>query len=105
MSDVELQTGAKCIACVMDNTAANRSAEAALERAHPHLVNIGCWSHALSLLIKDFAKRFKWVELPYMRAVEVSNAVNNSEKMRSMLHAAWTALLPKQACVLPVQLL
>jgi hypothetical protein len=88
MSDVELQTGAKCIGFVMDNTAANRSAEAALGRARPHLVNIGCWSHALSLLIKDFAKRFKWVELAYMRAVEVSNAINNNEKMRSMLHAA-----------------
>jgi hypothetical protein len=101
MRDVELQTGAKCIGFVMDNTAANRSAEAALERAHPYLVNIGCWSHALSLLIKDFAKRFKWVELAYMRAVEVSNAINNSED--AVLAACGHALLPKQACFLPVQ--
>jgi hypothetical protein len=75
----------------MDNTSANRNAEAALEREHPSLVNLGCWSHALSLLFKDGAKRFAWVELVYMQAVDVSNAINNSEKIRAMLEKAMLA--------------
>ena len=38
---------------LMDNTKANRAAMRRLEAMYPHLLNVGCQAHGMSLLVKD----------------------------------------------------
>ena len=52
---------ARCTGFVMDNTAANRKAMTIIQDAYPHMCCVGCVSHAMSLLIKDYAKRLEWL--------------------------------------------
>jgi hAT family C-terminal dimerisation region/Protein of unknown function (DUF 659) len=71
---------------VMDSASANRSAMDQLDRDEDlkPMVQLQCAAHMLSLLMKDLAKRFPWVEETFAKVIYISNAVNNSEKLRSM---------------------
>lgn len=93
-TDIQAAMGpnAKCAGFVMDNTAANRKAMRIIETAHPHMCCIGCVSHALSLLIKDFAKRLMWLGTLYAFCVSVSNMANGVEAMKHALNTSMSAL-------------
>lgn len=41
---------------IMDNTSANRNANAIIESTFPHVAAIGCSAHAMDLLVEDFGK-------------------------------------------------
>jgi hypothetical protein len=80
---------------VMNSASTNRSDLQKLQDAHPHLINSGCLSHSLSLLIRDLAKCFGWIERVYNEAIAVSNA-QPTEAIHFMLQAAKLAQ-PNQA--------
>jgi hypothetical protein len=48
------------------------------------MVQLQCAAHMLSLLMKDLAKRFLWVEETFSHVIYISTAVGNSEKLRSL---------------------
>jgi hypothetical protein len=69
---------------VMDSASANRTAMAELDKDAevPPMVNLPCAAHTLSLLMKDIAKRFSWVEDLFSSVIFISSSINGSEKMR-----------------------
>jgi hypothetical protein len=71
---------------VMDSASANRSAMDQLDRDEDlqPMVHLQCAAHMLSLLMKDIAKRFSWVEETFKKVVYISTAVGNSEKLRAL---------------------
>jgi hypothetical protein len=53
-------------------------------------MNLPCIAHALSLLVKDLAKHFAWVDETYSAAVAVSNA-QATEAIKHLLHQSMLA--------------
>ena len=76
----------------MDNTSSNRLAFTLLHADMPHLLLVGCQSHALSLLIKDLGsvRHFKFGARVYEQARLLSNTINGSERVRALLHECQT---------------
>jgi hypothetical protein len=54
--------------------------------------NIGCFAHVFALLLKDLAKNFEWVKECYDAGIDISTAVNNSEKILVSLKQSMLAL-------------
>ena len=79
-------SGARCSGFIMDNTRANRNAMALMEAAQPQMCCIGCAAHALSLLMKDYGKRFPWLGHVYDTCILITNLISSSEAMRFALH-------------------
>jgi hypothetical protein len=94
MEELSGVASVRVLGFVMDSASANRSALQKLQDAHPHLINLGCLSHSLSLLIKDLAKCFGWIDRVYNEAIAVSNA-QATEAIHFMLQQAMLAQ-PKQ---------
>jgi hAT family C-terminal dimerisation region len=69
---------------IMDSASANRNAMDVLDRdcTVTSMVNLQCAAHMISLLMKDLAKRFGWVEHIYTQVLFISAAINGSEKLR-----------------------
>jgi hypothetical protein len=71
----------------MDNTKANRAADALLDVEYPFLINIGCQAHGLSLLLKDMAKNSSGlVGKTFERTATLVNSFNDGEKLRTLIH-------------------
>jgi hypothetical protein len=92
-SEVNEATAAACIGSIMDNTSTNKKTQKCLTNLHNGL-HIGCGSHGFALLIKDLYKGLACVKKCYDEAVDMSNAVNNSERIAAMLK---TSMLAKTA--------
>jgi hypothetical protein len=71
----------------MDNTKANRAADALLDVEYPFLINIGCQAHGLSLLLKDMVKDSSGlVGKTFERTATRVNSFNDGEKRRALIH-------------------
>jgi hypothetical protein len=71
---------------LMDNTAANRAAMRLLTEMYPHLLNVGCQAHGLSLFVKDMAKETtNLIAKTFERTNTIVNAINDSEKLRALV--------------------
>jgi hypothetical protein len=90
MHELKTLSGTRVLGFVMDSASANRTALSNLLMDHPQLINLPCMSHSLSLLLKDLAKCFPWVESIYAAAVTVSNALA-SEAIKYMLQQSMLA--------------
>lgn len=67
----------------------SRAAMKLLKADHPGWIMLGCTAHALNLLIKDLASAKRgahpWLVKVYDAAIEMSNTINNAEKVRAAL--------------------
>jgi hypothetical protein len=83
---------------IMDNTSTNKKAkpQTSLTKLNNGL-HIGCGSHGFALLIKDLFKGLAWVKKCYDEAVDMSNAVSNSERIAAMLKTSMLAQNPPNA--------
>ena len=59
-----------------------------IEEIYPEMCCLGCVAHCLSLLIKDYAKRFVWLDVLYEVCITISNLANQSESTKAALHRA-----------------
>jgi hypothetical protein len=82
--EVSEATAATCIGSIMDNASTNKKPQMCLTNPNNGL-HIGCGSHDFALLIKDLYKGLAWVKKCYDIAVDMPNAVNNSETIAAML--------------------
>jgi hypothetical protein len=87
---------------IMDNTASNRSAMQKLEEKHPHMIAFGCQAHGLALLIKDLGndRKCKWISRTYDTARMISNAINDSNRIKSIVHEEQQRLYNKVCTLL-----
>ena len=67
----------------------SRAAMKLLKADHPGWIMLGCTAHALNLLIKDLASAKRgahpWLVKVYDAAIEMSNTINNADKVRAAL--------------------
>ena len=83
----------RLLGVVLDNTATNVSALRTMEQLHPRWVGLGCQAHALALLIKDLAhvkngsSKFKWAATLFAQALDISNTIGGSERIRALVQS------------------
>lgn len=76
----------KLLGVVMDNTKANRAAGVIMNERHPEWLVVGCYAHALSLLLKDFKEKTKWGKKLFTTANQMVNTINDSELIRALIN-------------------
>jgi hypothetical protein len=86
-AEITGQAPRRLLGVVMDNTKANNAAMAILQELHPYWLVFGCQGHALALILKDFANENKcpWSAKVFDRAINISNVIGDSEKIRSLV--------------------